>query len=526
MDMRRIDVSVLLIDVLGPVFVLMALAYVTILLGWPTANSGMWPDHPDRAIWMDAAWRVAQGQIPHLDFVTPIGSAWLYVNSLPVRLLGPQYSALPYGVAIVMVICGLVLWHILRPIAGRFYAVLGLLYVHKIFFHAQFLDYNEIALFILTLVIITSVSLRPARGAMMGAYCGAAVAALFFWKINFFVAALAVTGIAILVYPRTARWYIGFGIGLVAIAVVCGAAIHWHFDLMLQQYDIPAAIKGRRAALDALSLRQQGVVTFHFILYVIACAVLLWLGDRFKPTSRFAWMSDRKFVVAFFLLLLGIQNALCLTNASVWAPHMVPWLIFIVAIWAAETNGEEPPPDWISARRKVQIRYISAAVMLVFWASTAIPRLMAAPHMLAIEARKLNMNDTSYEVSVADGIRLLRGDRMGHLSVFTLGYANPFPALLKSPSPGNTPLWWSIYDSINVKNPPVPRTVMADVDVVMEPIWHLDRFRTTQAEYMKQLLGGYIAENYSLVARDRFWKVWLKKTETKALNANGWRRDG
>ena len=521
MKLLRDEIAAHLMQMALPLAIMLPAAAVMIALGWPTSDSGMWPNHPDQSIWMDAAWRIVNDQVPHVDFITPIGSAWLYVNALPVRLFGPEYSTLPYGTAIVMVIAGLIFWHILRPTAGRFYAILGLLYVHKIFFHAQFLDYNEIALLILTVAVVTSVYTRVEHGSTMGAYCGAAVAALLFWKINFFVAALAVTAIASVAYPRAMRWYLGFGTAFVAAFIVCGVAIDWRFDLMLQQYGIPVAIKGHRATMEALSLRRQGAVTIHFIGYITACIAVFWLGRRFRPRARFGWLSDNKSLVALFLLFLGIQNALCLTNANVWAPHMLPWVVFIVAIWAAETKSEEPPPDWIYARRKAQIRYVSAAFMLVLWASTTIPRLMAAPHMLAIEARTLNMNGTSYAVSVADGIRLLRGDHLGHLSVFTLGYANPFPALLKSPSPKNTPLWWSIYDSVNVKNPPVPRTVMADVDVVMEPIWHLDGFRTTQALYMKQLLGGYIEENYSLVARDRFWKVWLKKTETKTLNANG-----
>jgi hypothetical protein len=521
MKTNRIKFASFVSQMVLPALIMLPLSVMTIALGWPTADSGMWPDHPDRAIWMDAAWRIVNGQVPHLDFITPIGSAWLSVNALPVWLFGPEYSALPYGTAIIMLISGLIIYHILRPTAGRFYAILGLLYVHKIFFHAQFLDYNEIALFILTLAFVTSVSVGPERGGTMGAYCGASLAILLFWKINFFVAAPSLIGIAILAYPRATRWYMGFGVAIVAVLIICGAAIDFRFDLMLQQYSIPAAIKGHRVTLEALSLRQQSVVTYHFILYVAACAAVFWLGGRFKPQSRFAWTSNNKFLVALFLLLLGIQNAMCLTNANVWAPHMVPWVIFMAAMWAAAAKSEEPPPNCVIARQKPQMQYISAAVTLTLWASTAIPLLTAIPHMLEIETTKLNMNDKSYAVSVADGVRLLQGRGLGHMSIFTLSYANPFPAILKSPPPKNAPLWWNIYDSINVKNPPIPQIVMADVNVVMEPVWHLDLFGKTQAEYMEQLLGEYVEKNYTLVAQDRFWKVWLKRSETAQVSVKG-----
>ena len=92
-------------------------------MGYPSPDQGRWPDHPDRAFSMEGSWRIAQGQVPHRDFSTVVGPAWIYGNALSVMLVGSEYArAMPLGIVMMLVLLsGLALAITLRrsiPVIG------------------------------------------------------------------------------------------------------------------------------------------------------------------------------------------------------------------------------------------------------------------------------------------------------------------------------------------------------------------------------------------------------------------------
>lgn len=502
-------------------FILLVVVMIASVLvgGWPTQDGGIWPDHPDRAIWMDAAWRVASGQVPHVDFFTPIGSAWLYVNSLPVVLFGPNYAALPYGVAIVMVLAALVIWHMIKPSAGWVYACLALLYVHKLFFQSQFLDYNEIALF-LFLVVLLSVAVPSKKyRTLYAVYGGASLALLLFWKVNFFAATLAIVALSVIIYQRSIQWCVTFAISFVIIFVAVAWSIDWHVGEVFAQYRIPAEIKGGRTLVDVFSIKAHARVTWNVVGYVLVAGLIFWLGRQFRPCERFEWARDDRFAVFIFLGLLWLQNAFCLTNASLWAPHIVPWVVLLVGTWGATSSNVVTSHMIGDFRTKDTLLIASVVLMVAFWANTAIPRILKAQEFIATRNAPLNYSMESYPVSVSDGLMLIRTHALEDGRIGALAYANPFPALLKSSPPRHLPLWWSIHDSLNVNNPPDARDVWSDVDVLMEPIWHINEHGNQQTSYMKNIYGDYLSENFAVVAESKYWIVWVRKFRDMQVDA-------
>jgi hypothetical protein len=72
----------------------------------------------------DAAWRTYLGQVPHLDFHTPVGQAYFWPYALTSAVIGPTTEAVLLASALVGAAAGILSWALLRHGAPA-WAVVG-----------------------------------------------------------------------------------------------------------------------------------------------------------------------------------------------------------------------------------------------------------------------------------------------------------------------------------------------------------------------------------------------------------------
>lgn len=132
----------------------------------------------DSAFLLDGAWRLLNGQRPHFDFYSPLGSVPLAVTALAMRATGPSANALAYGYAMLLLPVTLAAWWLSRV---RLPAVSAVLFILLVSFslvatHApggSFYDttyaaqYNRLAWALLCLAALECL-LSPRDPAMLG----------------------------------------------------------------------------------------------------------------------------------------------------------------------------------------------------------------------------------------------------------------------------------------------------------------------------------------------------------------------
>lgn len=460
------------------------------------------PNHPDRSIWLDAAWRVSAGQIPHRDFITPIGSAWLYLNALPILIFGIKYQLFGFVSTIALYFSSLIVWIIIRPVSGILCTILILLYVQKLFI-SSFLDYNEIALFLFLILFATTISTDKVKEILFGVCAGIVLATLLFWKINFFVAGVALILISFIVNEKSYKWYLSFIITLTLFIMFYAWSIDWQVNEMMKQYRIPADIKGVDNLKLIFSLKAEAEITKNLIWYIVPAGIILYLGKEYRPIRRIELLNSNIFLIIIFLMLLLIQNAFCITNANVWAPHILIWIILMVGAWVNSSDLE-------SKNITREIYVIAIFSMLTLWSTAIFPKFFAIYNHHKIQYSSSTPLGKSYEGSIVAGVQMLNEFGLQKKKIAVLGYANPFPALLQSEAPKHMPLWMSVFDSINTRNPPKAEVILNEIDVIMEPQWQINTMTEIQSQSLKTIYGKFIDSNFKQISKDDYWVLWVR----------------
>jgi hypothetical protein len=179
---------------------LAGLAVLFLYMGAPAMNGRPW----DVPVFLDGAWRIANGQTPHRDFYGYLGDLPYYVTWLGMKLSRPSVSAITRGNVFLMVGLGLSAMAVLRRRTGALYALAMSLFLALLAVTPRPLgdpsDYTDYAMlynrygeaFIGLFGVIIFVPKAPGvpRGWIDGmemAFAGVLLAILLFCKLNYFV---------------------------------------------------------------------------------------------------------------------------------------------------------------------------------------------------------------------------------------------------------------------------------------------------------------------------------------------------
>lgn len=482
---------------------------------------------------LDSAWRIASGQVPHLDFGTPIGGLYYLLLAGARGLFGPGPEAMglaaPFAALVGAPLLALLAHR--RMTGGYALAltwVVALRAVTPRSMDAVTIDFSFLAAYnsvswLLIFPVAVAASFPARRRSGGGAIVaealvlGALVAALAFLKMPYALVAafLLLTGALAHDGPDRRTCLAGIAVAGVIVASVYVAAPRF---VAAYWSDLAYA-----ASVAPFSERVFGKISEILLTGFTTAALsvgMVWLVEQYRkaPGGAPLW---RDVVRAAALLASGFG----LTANNHDAFLFLSLLLFLFGHLFVMARGErtEETPD---ARR---VRFaLSAAPFLAVagWflvmdgaavlAHTAAARL-GAPLEVAAEAPgferlKLPSSGGAWAADLperlGEGVEVLRREGLADAKILTLDFYNPFPYLLAAPPPRGVLAWFDYGRTFSPSVHPDPDALLKDVDVVVCP---MPRAGTVNPERLWEIYGERIEASYRRVARTPHWEVWRRQ---------------
>ena len=481
------------------------------------AYVGMWGSRiytQDAFSILDGAWRVINGQRPHVDFYTGLGPVTYLMTAGGVWIAHGNAVGLAYGQAIFGCVAGL--WTYLlserrmRDIAGIFVCVIVVLLAivpTTVGDSAQGITpattYNRCGYALVALLMIESIAARKPGGASGefwgGASTGLVLGTLLFLKISFFMGAGFLLVVLVPLRRQTrGRW---LGIGAAFALTVLAFAWYLRFDLAAVFNDLRTVAHTKHVMLGWYLLRDVIVNAAPFLIFV-------YLISQNMPSQ---W--DRKMLR---LAGLGVCLAGFFLLLTSWQFYTLPLDSVMVVLLL-----DRAIPDAASGTPRVALP-ISALLLGSLFAVNFV-----GSHALALEfavSQKLQpqaytgftapvlagFNSTverDYVKYVNEGCDLLNRYRKPGESVISLNFSNPFSfALGMKPSLGGT-TWLQYGTNFDDTHGPSAERVFGNSTLVMLPKVFSD---LTLPETVPRIYGPFLKRHYVLAAESASWRLYRR----------------
>jgi hypothetical protein len=484
----------------------------------------------DLLLVLDGAYRVTSGQIPGYDFHTPLGPLTYYIPAAGYILSGTLGGALPAAMALVTLVLSLPMIHVLGT---RLHPVLALLYgaflllilavpinlgegITSLTF-AKF--YNRIgwaALGILLVMYLRPIRIRE-RQNLLDALCAAFLTlVMLYTKLTYGIAAFAF--LMFMLTDRRQWHWASAAVGLILASALAVEAIWRSSFLYLSDLRLALDVGGRLRGT-------WGQIADH-ILVNLSDYVLLALF------SSLALKRTRSFREAlFYLFCAGTGFLIINQNFQAWGIIA----LHAAAAVAAETILRQEEKSALDGGRGAwsttagakllflalvlpTIVHCTAALGLhMISASTRAGQALGLPHLERVRLANLwtwGEHDTAnlYLTTLHEGADILSGAGLKGSKVFVLDANNPFPMILHAVPPQGDMPWLQWERTLNASAFIPPESLLANVDVVMEP---KDSDGVSEAGParmgLKALYGAYIAEHFEGVDETEHWKIHRRR---------------
>jgi hypothetical protein len=465
---------------------LAVLGAVFLWIGAPTFSRSV----ADPPHFLDGAWRILNGQVPHKDFYVYFGDLPFYVAWLGMKLGRPGISSLTTGNVFLMVATGLAAMTLLRRRTSASCACLFSLFLavlavaprplgDRFFYVSYAMLYNRYGeVFLALLGIILFIPKEPALKKswadwVEAAFAGLCLLLLLFSKLNYFVIGLGFFALACLrgrfavkhalFCLLSASVFLGVALFLTKIPL---AALWGDYRIMLAAQD-----PGGRL-LKFASLAQTSVVFLPLFL------VLAWEISKSRHEPRSAWPD-------YLLLTVIFGSALLLwaTNTQIGEMPLLALAALYCAATMQQQRSNRPEEGCLIATRNLAatimllvfllpiltndlltIRHIAAGAAHGYYVTTDELRTtrladfrFPSPTSPQSDVRSDFMLD--YMARVDEGLQLLRrhADPSMRLGVFL--FSNPYHvALGLTPAKGGV-IAWSLAGVTKRSHPPLQRMI-------------------------------------------------------------------
>jgi hypothetical protein len=487
----------------------------------------------DLFVILDSTYRVASGQVPNRDFHTPLGPLAYYIPVLGYELFGTLGRAMPTAMALATFGLALPLAHVLtsrlRPVIAIPFGIFLLLIVAVPINLGESITalsfakyYNRIGWAALgTLLVMYLAPMRSqARQDALDMICAAALTLLMLYtKLTYGVVALGFL-LFMLTDPRQRRWSAGaIGITLVTALVI---EAFWRSSL--------AHLADLRMALDVGGFLRGtwGQITDH-ILFNLTDYVLLGLF------AGLALRETRSIRDALFYGYCAVTGFLIINhNFQAWG---------IISLHAAAAVAAETILR-VQERQATNIdehRWSMTAGAKLLFLAVVLPTIVHCAAALGLhtvtasaragepvglprleQVRLANLwtwNDydaaAPYLATLRDGVEALSGLDRRPAGILVLDVGNPFSmALGASPPKGDTP-WLQWERTLSGKSHIPAETLLANVQIVMEPKPAGDSNPAqSQSQSLQALYGPYIASNFDVARETDHWKLYRRRQPT------------
>jgi hypothetical protein len=259
--------------------------------GWLTAGLAPLPQLgflQDLGILLDSGWRYSQGQLPHRDYVSPVGPAFSLVAGLPLMIGGPHfesYQTLPLALCACFSLLSLIVTHHRIPATATCIYSIATGFVAGGTYHLGFAPelltfatlFNRIG-WAGTMVLVAAWGLpaRPAHHRCRligdGVVSGTLLGFLLFLKVNYFAISFGMLTVAFVLFPQIRRRVniAATTLAFSATAFCFCALIGWSIDDMAR--DLGYAVQARKETWLRSPYWRPGTVVMSNI------GLLAWWG--------------------------------------------------------------------------------------------------------------------------------------------------------------------------------------------------------------------------------------------------------
>lgn len=513
----------------------------------------------DLYIFLDGAYRVTKGDIPHIDFISALGALNFAVPAyLQSFGLTPQKAFVAFNMCLVsmsMLLSAYVAYTRLAVFSGICFMVyiaalvaaptpLGLDPSHITF--AMY--YNRFGWGLVCILGLLAIGGKEQQGItkiLDGLVAGIIVTTLFYMKINYFSASLMILAA-------------GAVLGLVARRAVLIGGLLFLGTAVFVESDFPGITKAyfadlAQAASSAKSLDLKILAVLRQNLYALAGPVLVFVlagaltGKSFinRTTLYIVFLSLVSFfVIVFNWELTGLPLTICgyvfafqevlkgdQATESPAKQNTVAILIIMALFvpWLYET----------SARQDAFKRYVIDSLVYKYNAFEPSQKLDGVliegggllnldridkdgfVKLSLIDLREMNMIDKprkeifpiQYAYTISDGAGILDSffETNERAPLMVMDFSTPFSMMFDLPTPRGSYLWYHDGKNFSPENPVEPQKVFANVTYLMNPkfpMYSLARNKIWEA------YGKYIEMNFELVRQEPLWEIWKKKTDS------------
>jgi len=484
----------------------------------------------DLLLILDGAYRVTAGQVPSHDFHTPLGPLTYYLPTMGYVLSGSLGGTMPAAMALITLALSIPMLHVL---SSRLHAVIAILFgVFLLLILAVPINlgegitaltfakfYNRIgwaALGILLIMYLRPRQLRK-RQEILDVLCAAALAlVMLYTKATYGIVALAF--LVFMLTDRQQRRWVLVALALIvfstlAIEVIWRSSLSYLGDLRLA-LDVGGHLRGT-----------WGQIVDHILVnltdYVLLC---LFAGLSLKRT--------RSFREGLFYLFCAVTGFLIINqNFQAWgiiALHAAAAVAAETVLrWEEKAAPEASEDTWsVSSGTKLlflalvlpTVVHCSAALGLhMISASTRAGRSLDLPHLERVRLANLwtwGDYDTAnlHLATLRDGVEALSEIGLSDSRIFVLAKSNPFPMILNAPPPVGDMPWLQWERTFNTFAFIPAETLLANVDVLMEPKSPGEHSAPDPAGVgLKALYSSYIADHYEGVRETDHWTIYRRR---------------
>jgi hypothetical protein len=463
---------------------------------------------------LDGAWRILNGQRPHIDFYTGLGPVTYLITAAGVLIAAGNAAGLAYGQALFGCLAGLWAYRLgERRLRGPATIVMCTIVVLTAIVPTTIGDastwitpgmtYNRFGYALVALLMIeASAACRSERKRdefWGGVSTGLVLGMLLFLKVSFFLgASFLLLALVPLKKQTRERWY-----GMAAALGVIALAFTWYlrFDLAAVYNDLRIVAHAKHVTLGEYLLKAILVSAIPFLFFAqlvaqsgesrgernairIAGLAVCFAGIFFLVTSWQFFGLPLNCVMAILLLDRVVPKSA--SSLPLRAPR---FLVLLFGIFFAFTYiaSEATGLNYAWSQKLHQTPYTAFTTPALAGFNSSIER--------------------DYVEYVNEGCDLLNQYRHTQDTVASLDFTNPFSFGLgmKPPSGGTT--WLQYGTNFDEAGPP-PERVFGDASLVMLPKLFSDK---TLSETVPRLYGPFLKQHYALAAESLNWSLYRRR---------------
>ncbi len=506
----------------NPWFIVLVLFGVMVILSLLRAYGGLYGltiySH-DAFSLLDPAWRILNGQLPHIDFYSGIGPVPYLQTVWGMKMSHAGAEGMVYGQVAFGFVAATWTLLIARTRVQLSLACLAAIYVLLLAIApfnvgsnfteltaGMYYNRSGYALTFILLLEALAPALRRGRNLELagGISTGTALAILLFTKSTYFAAGvLALIGVLALRKQFVSRW---FGIGAAFCLVSLGFMAYLRFDFAAVAGDVRmmsgAKYINPTKLLSAL-LEVGSVEGLSFLLLVLFSAVVFWRENEAKTSVGLAMSALVIVVIGAILLFSNKQDRGLPLNAV---------LEILIAGRLIVSLKKGPVPD-----RAIRLSLIAGAILLTIGGMTAelagIPysayeRLTwKAPLLNAPGLARFETREEDYAQFVDDGLSLANRYRKQGDTITSLDFSDFFSyALRVKPAEGgaNALHYKSTFSDTHH---PSPERLFGAADIVMLPI----EFSEINSKVgISRNYVPFLVSHFHLDGKSKLWQLYRR----------------